>query len=74
METFADLAETKGLKNPTKYITSTLEHNGTRLYYQTTPHHPSENKDPNERILNLEIGAEFSENNKETIAKFIQSF
>ena len=73
MLTFADQAEIKAFQNPTKYISSTFEDNKTKFNYHTTPSHPTENKNPNERLLDLKFEAKSSEKTIEKLLSFLST-
>jgi hypothetical protein len=73
MLTFAEQAEKKESNNPTKYVMSKFENDGTRFYYQTTPSHPTENRNSDKRLLNLEIKSKISKKTIESFLSFLST-
>lgn len=71
MVTFAEKAEKENSEHPAKYVTSEFENNGTRFYYETTPHHPTEKIDPSQRSLILKLESPFSQGTIDELLSFL---
>jgi hypothetical protein len=71
MVTFAEKAEVENSEHPTKYVTSKFTDNDTQLYYQTTPHHPTENVDSDERYLELQLETPHTQDSIEKLLDFL---